>query len=681
VMVSTHGYWGDPPPAGVPDTGGQTYYVLEVSKTWAQQGRKVIILARWFKPYPVVEMIAKNLWLVRIPAGIDEFIRKEDIYPLVPELAEKAVAVSALFGAHAVMGHYADGMAAAVEVGERLGIPTVVIPHSLGINKVISLGYDPYDPESWFDKEYNFGTRESFEIAALKGADYEIANTWREPDILKEYYGQAFPHCVMPAGAGNDFFDVFKNPQTDLLQTYGLVPHRYFLYFGRFSEAKNVPGVVEVFGEARRLEEPDLLDGFKLVLVGGSPEKPLPEEVNVENHIREAMNVYGLSENEIVRLPSQPWKILAVLAHHSRSYIGMQKMEPFGMGVAEAMAAGAPVMISKAAGITRWINDDAEAVIVDPDDPAGAAHRLIKIINNKDRLQKLALNGYTLSKNTFSWKAIAMRQGEIIDFLCQGKSPDKNVESSITKRKHRAYHRSAFAWRGDPPVVRPKHRKAAEGLLPYIVKEIGRSQSVKERVIVAIGGESGAGKTEIAEYLRFLLRRKKMWGTTIAGDAFFKRTPMENHNARLQAYAEGYLDKYLGPSEVDLQQLDSILKSGRRKKIREVLVPSECRRLGSKRYADVPVDLTLTDVIFIDLTYSLLLENPTLKVFLESDYQGRIDEVRERNIARDPDQDFQFIMKVLEIEHHVIQGLKPDADIIVTKNYEIKPIEKEGTIE
>jgi uridine kinase len=680
VMVSTHGYWGDPPPAGVPDTGGQTYYVLEVSKTWAQQGRKVIILARWFKPYPVVEMIAKNLWLVRIPAGIDEFIRKEDIYPLVPELAEKAVAVSALFGAHAVMGHYADGMAAAVEVGERLGIPTVVIPHSLGINKVISLGYDPYDPESWFDKEYNFGTRESFEMAALKGADYEIANTWREPDILKEYYGQAFPHCVMPAGAGNDFFDSFKNPQTDRLKTYGLDPHRYFLYFGRFSEAKNVPGVVEVFGEARWLK-PDLLDGFKLVLVGGSPEKPLPEEVNVENHIREAMKVYGLSENEIVRLPSQPWKVLAVLAHHSASYIGMQKMEPFGMGVAEAMAAGAPVMISEAAGITRWIDDDKEAVVVDPDDSAGAAHRLVKIINNKDRLQKLASNGYLLSKNTFSWKSIATRQGEIIDSLCRGKSPENNIESSVTKRKHRAYHRSAFAWRGDPPVIRPRHKKAAEGLLPYIVKERARLQPRKERVIVAIGGESGAGKTEIAEYLRFLLRRQKMWGTTIAGDAFFKHTPAENHNARLQAYAEGCLDKYLGPSEVDLQLLDSILKSGRRKNVPEVLVPSESRRLGSKRYTDVPVDLTSMDVIFIDLTYSLLLENATLKVFLESDYHGRIDEVKERNIARDPDQDFQFIVKVLEIEHHIIQGLKQKADIIVTKDYEIKPIVKEGTIE
>ncbi|MBN2515267.1 MAG: glycosyltransferase [Deltaproteobacteria bacterium] len=679
MMVSTHGYWGDPPPAGVPDTGGQTYYVLEVSKTWAQQGRKVIILARWFKPYPVVETFAENLWLVRIPAGSDEFIRKENIYPLVPELAEKAVAVSALFGAHAVMGHYADGMAVAVEVGERLGIPTVVIPHSLGINKVISLGYDPYDPESWFDKEYNFGTRESFEMAALNGADYEIANTWREPDILKKYYGKEYPHCVMPAGAGNYFFNIFKNPQADLLKRYGLVTHRYFLYFGRFSEAKNVPGVVAVFGEARRMAQ-ELLDGFKLVLVGGSPEKPLPEEVTVENHIREAMNVYGLSENEIVRLSSQPWKILAVLAHHSASYIGMQKMEPFGMGVAEAMAAGAPVVISKAAGITRWINDELEAVVVDPDDTTDAAQRLIKIIGDKDRLQKLASNGYLLSKNTFSWKAIAVRQGEIIDFLCQGKSPDNNIESSIPKRRHRAYHRSAFAWRGDPPVIKSKHKKAAEGLLPYIVKEIGRAQSLKERVIVVIGGESGAGKTEIAEYLRFLLRRQKIWGTTIAGDAFFNLTPAENHNARLLAYAEGYLDKYLGPSEVDLQQLDSILKSGRKRNVREVLVPSECRRLGSKRYADVPVDLSLTDVIFVDLTYSLLLENATLKVFLESDYQGRIEEIQERNIARDPDQDFQFIMKVLEIEHRIIQDLKQNADIIVTKDYEIKPKVKEATI-
>lgn len=350
----------------------------------------------------------------------------------------------------------------ALEVGERLKIPAVVIPHSLGINKVINLKYDPDDPETWIDKKYNFGTREDFEMAALRGANFEIANTWREPDILKKYYGKEFPHLVMPAGAGNEYVNIHKNPQTDLLDKFNLIPHGYFLYFGRFSEAKNVPGVVQVFGEARRIE-PRLIKEFKLVLVGGSPEKPRPEEINVEKGIIAAMKDYGLSKNDVIRLPSQTWKILAVIAHHCSFYIGMQEMEPFGMAVAEAMAAHAPVMISKAAGITKWIQDGREAIVVDPDDPRNAAQRLIRALNNQTNLNELVSNGYTLSLNKFSWEAIGRRQGEVIDLLCQGKSP-LGTEGSVNRRKiQRAYHRSVFAWRGDVPVIKPKHKKAAAG--------------------------------------------------------------------------------------------------------------------------------------------------------------------------------------------------------------------------
>lgn len=50
--------------------------------------------------------------------------------------------------------------------------------------------------------------------------------------------------------------------------------------------------------------------------------------------------------------------------------------------------------------------------------------------------------------------------------------------------------------------------------------------------------------------------------------------------------------------------------------------------------------------------------------------------MKERNIARDPDQDFQFILKVLDIEHEIIKKLKPNVDIIVTKDYEVKHIKK-----
>lgn len=88
----------------------------------------------------------------------------------------------------------------------------------------------------------------------------------------------------------------------------------------------------------------------------------------------------------------------------------------------------------------------------------------------------------------------------------------------------------------------------------------------------------------------------------------------------------------------------------------------------------MPVDLTDIEIIFIDLTYSLLLKNVSLKVFLESDFISRKKEIEERNIKRDPDQDFQFILKVLEIEHGIIQKLKSEANFIVTKNYKVNTI-------
>ena len=518
VTVSTHGYWGDPPPAGVPDTGGQTYYVLEVSKAWARKGRKVIILARWFKSYPRVERIHENLWLLRIPAGGEGFIRKEDIYPLLPELAEGAVAISALFGAHAVVGHYADGMAISLEVAERLGIPNVVIPHSLGINKLISLGFDPGNPESWFDEKYNFGTRESFELLSLRGANLEIANTMQEPGILNEYYGMSLPHLIMPAGAGSNFFDVRKNPKSEMLDHYDLLPGKYLIYFGRFSEAKNVPGVIALFGEAHRIDS-EMMRGIKLVLVGGSPENPQPEEVTVENQIGEVLKAYGLNENDVMRLPSQGWRTLAVLAHHALSYVGMQKMEPFGMGVAEAMASAAPVIISNRAGITRWITDGVEGIVVDPENPVKAAGRLVSLMKDPEKLDEIARRGNKMCRDTFSWDAIARDQGEILDALCRGKAPrdvkGEGLKHLFSRREGRAYQRAAFPWRGDPPVIKAKHKKAAKSLFPHILREVRHTSGIGRRVIVALGGESGAGKTEIAEYLRFLLRSEGMWGLTI----------------------------------------------------------------------------------------------------------------------------------------------------------------------
>ncbi|MEA1970609.1 MAG: zeta toxin family protein, partial [Thermodesulfobacteriota bacterium] len=315
------------------------------------------------------------------------------------------------------------------------------------------------------------------------------------------------------------------------------------------------------------------------------------------------------------------------------------------------------------------------AVVVDPGDPSGAARKLIGIMKKNGALKKIASSGHALALDTFNWKAIGTRQGEIIDFLCRGETPGGAVDGSIIqrKRKGRAYHRAVFTWRGDPPEIKSRHEKAAKGLIPYIIEQTKDLRRKGKRAIVVLGGESGAGKTEIAEYLRYLLRGKKMQGVTIAGDAFFKLAPEANHQARLKAYSRGELKQYVGPGEVGLERLDFILGDSADRSVNEVFVPSDCRRLGSRRYARVPVALAGVDVILVDLTYGLALKNATLKVFLESDYRKRIAAVKKRNLTRDPDQDFDFILKVLEIEHQIIQGLSEQADIIVTSDYKAKP--------
>jgi uridine kinase len=340
-------------------------------------------------------------------------------------------------------------------------------------------------------------------------------------------------------------------------------------------------------------------------------------------------------------------------------------MEPFGMGVAEAMAASAPAVISSKAGITNWIKDGCDAIVVDPEDPHGAAQKLIGIMKKHGALEKIASSGQALALNTFNWKAIGTRQGEIIDSLCKAAVENRGVDTI----RERAYHRAVSIWRGDPPKVKPRHEKAGKGLLPYIIERTGESRREGKRTVVVIGGESGAGKTEIAEYLRYLLRSNKIQGVTIAGDAFFRLAPEANHRARLEAFAQGRLEEYVGPGEVDLERLDDVLKDAVDRGVGEVFVPSDCRRLGSRRYMRVPVSLAGADVVLVDLTYGLALKNVTLKVFLESDYRERIAAVKERNLARDPDQDFAFIRNVLEVEHRIIQEMKKEADMIVTSDY------------
>ena len=93
-MLSTHGYFDPVPQLGRTDTGGQVVYVLQLAKALTSNKIKVDIYTRWFeKSQKQIELVPgfPDVRVIRIPAGSWEFIPKEKIYDVLPELAENMV--------------------------------------------------------------------------------------------------------------------------------------------------------------------------------------------------------------------------------------------------------------------------------------------------------------------------------------------------------------------------------------------------------------------------------------------------------------------------------------------------------------------------------------------------------------------------------------------------------------
>jgi len=663
LMVSTHGYWSDPPPAGATDTGGQTLYVLQLSRECARAGRKVLILARWFAPYARVDQLEPDLWLVRIPAGGDRFVRKEDIYPLAPELAEYATAVAARFGAQAVMGHYADGMAVAAEIATRRGLPFVAMPHSLALTKIAGLGLAPGAIATWFDDQYRFGAREEYELAAMTQADRVIGCLPDQLDVLAQVYRLRTRRDAIAPGVAPVFFAAGDEPPDPAIPArFGLAPGRYLVVTGRLAETKNIAGAVALLGEARALA-PARFDRVALAVVGGNPAPREPEELAVEAKIAAAMARHGLDHRDVRRVPAQTWPVVAQLLRQAVFYVGMQHFEPFGMGAAEALAVGAPVLLSRCAGIARALDavtpGERCAVLVDPADPRRAARRLIEALDAPAELARMTEAGRRLARQTFSWPNGAARLTAMLDGLV--------AEAATARRRNpRGHHRLTSAWRGDRPRIASQHAWSTEQLLPRVLEAQRIAARAGRRLIVAIGGESGSGKTELAHCLGIGLRRHGLWSALLPGDVFFRLPPSANHEARLAADRAGDLADYIGPPrEIDVDALDGKLAEAADPQIAEILCPSDCRALSGRRYAGVPLELSRCQVVFVDLTYSMLLDSPALRIFLESDYLERREYIRRRNTARDPDQDFSFILKVLAIEHEQIQRTAARAHLTV----------------
>lgn len=203
---------------------------------------------------------------------------------------------------------------------------------------------------------------------------------------------------------------------------------------------------------------------------------------------------------------------------------------------------------------------------------------------------------------------------------------------------------------GDKLVITEYHRSGALKVMDALK---GRWQFTDQPIAVTIAGESGSGKSEIAHCLAKLAEVSDKKSIVLCQDDYFKLPPKTNHNKRLKDI------NWVGPGEVHLDIMDDhviFLKCMKGKPLEKPLIYFDEDRIGSET-----IMLEVFDIIIVEGTYTTLLENSDLRVFIDCNYK----ETKKYRLKRNRDPDIDFLEKVLEIEHMEIKKHKRIADVVI----------------
>lgn len=210
--------------------------------------------------------------------------------------------------------------------------------------------------------------------------------------------------------------------------------------------------------------------------------------------------------------------------------------------------------------------------------------------------------------------------------------------------------------RGDKLIIHEGHVRAGEQIAELLFPEIIKAES---KFIVSVAGESGSGKSEIASVLSESLLKKDIKSIILQQDDYFIYPPRTNAGMREKDI------EHVGISEVRIELLDQNLKdiAEAKTEIEKPLVIFDEDRIVQETIEPVGIK-----VVIVEGTYTTVLRNVHRHVFIDRTY----NDTRESRQQRARERQDEFLEKILKIEHEIIAAHKPRADIIVTKNYEVK---------
>ena len=212
---------------------------------------------------------------------------------------------------------------------------------------------------------------------------------------------------------------------------------------------------------------------------------------------------------------------------------------------------------------------------------------------------------------------------------------------------------------GDILLIQETHKRAAAEIKECLMKDLA-AKPKGHKYIIAISGESGAGKSELSHSLAKLLKSEQIRVKVIHIDNYYKVPPLLRTEWRKTQGIES-----IGMDEYDWNLIHQNIREFRED--REAMMP--CIDIIPEQVDKLITDFKKVDLLVADGLYAIKTEGVDLRVFIDLTYH----ETKMTQIVRGKEPMNEWRAMVLEQEHRNVQSLKPLADLIVNKNYEIEP--------
>lgn len=426
LMISMHGLirGNDMELGRDADTGGQTTYVVELSRALAQhpEVERVDLLTRLIEDPNISpdyarpeEDLGGGARIVRLPCGPKRYLRKELLWPHLNQAVDQCLHFLRQQGRlpDLIHTHYADAGYVGQQLSLLLGIPQVHTGHSLGRPKLERMLASGRKPQT-LEKQFNFERRIAAEEEVVKHASLIITSTQQEIDLQYGLYHN-FNHTrfrVIPPGTDTSRFSPPLRGRRELhalklVDRYLAEPDKPMIFsISRPDARKNIKGLVAAYGQS-----PELQQAANLVIVAGTREDVRELEDSEQKVMTDLL--FDIDRHDLwgkVALPKHVSQddvpeLYRLAARRRGVFVNPAFTEPFGLTLIEAAASGLPFVAPDDGGPRDIVGNCRNGLLANTLESASIATALLAMLQDRKRWRQCANSGLVGVWRHYSWAA------------------------------------------------------------------------------------------------------------------------------------------------------------------------------------------------------------------------------------------------------------------------------------